>query len=208
MNRTLGFLCCLIFSLALLGCEQQNKKVSGQAQLRNAHPRWLHKVRYVEFQKETFPEFLVGVWTSDRFNWAFKFEPDGSILRLVHMVAGEVSIEEGGVYMEGPDEGTFAMFSIEPCETWYDTDNRRLGVKSTLERFHMRLPSGDLEGREEDYFEGPVSEDGKTWTVDWRSYSWLEGAGPLDTDFIDKNPEKLIFSKVDDPNKLRELGLE
>ncbi len=61
----------------------------------------------------------------------------------------------------------------------------------------MRLPHGDLEGRMEDYFDGPVSEDGRTWTVSWRNYCWLEGAISPPIDEINANPEKLIFTKID-----------
>jgi len=197
MNRILVFLCCSILATALFGCEQQNNNAVNTPQPGVNTGRRADKFQTDESQKGEFPESLAGVWIADRFEWAFKFEPDGSILKLVHMVAGKVDVEEGGVYMEGPDEGTFAMFSIGPCETNYDPETRQLRVKTTLERFHMRLPTGDLEGWEEDYFDGPVSEDGKTWDADWRSYSWLDGAAPLDTDLIDSNPEKLIFSKID-----------
>ncbi len=99
--------------------------------------------------------------------------------------------------MEGPDPGTFAYFAIGPCEAKYNPTNRQLSVKIFLDEFHMRLPNGDLEGRNEDYFDGPVSDDGRTWTVSWRSYSWLEGASPPDPNIIEANPEKLTFTKLD-----------
>lgn len=148
-------------------------------------------------RKDAFPEFLAGVWRADKFNWAFRFEKDGSILRLEHNLAGKVRIEEEGVYLEGPDEGTFAVFIMGSCETKYDAKSRRLSVKVILDKFLMRLPVGDLEGRAEDYFDGPVSKDGKTWTVDWREYGWLEGAAPPDPNVIEANPVRLIFSKLD-----------
>jgi hypothetical protein len=148
MKRISAFLSCLIFALALSGCEQQGKEISSQTEPEGKTPEKSHKVQAGESQNKAFPKFLVGVWVADRFEWAFKFEPDGSILKLNHMVAGKVKVEEGGVYMEGPDEGTFAMFSIGPCEARYDPNNRQLSVKIMLDRFFMRLPSGDLEGRE------------------------------------------------------------
>jgi hypothetical protein len=177
---------CAVFLLGIAGCGQQSEKISGQPQLESK-----------ETKDDVFPEFLVGVWRADRFNWAFKFEEDGSILRLEHMLAGKVKMEEEGVYMEGPDEGTFAVFVMGPCEAKYDPNSRRLSVKVTLEKFLMRLPQGDLEGRQEDYLDGPVSKDGKTWTVDWRCYSWLEGATPPDPNLVEAYPERLIFSKLD-----------
>ncbi len=186
MKRLVVLVVCCVFLLAVAGCEQQDEKISGQPQLKSETG-----------EEEVFPEFLAGVWRADKFNWAFKFEPDGSILRLEHVLAGKVKIEEEGVYLEGPDEGTFAVFVMGPCEASYDPNNRRLSVKIVLDKFHMRLPQGDLEGRQEDYFDGPVSEDGKTWTVDLREYSYLEGADPPDPNLVEANPEKLIFSKLD-----------
>jgi hypothetical protein len=185
MKKLLSIVSCLIF---LAGCGQESRKAASiPSQL-----RWEEKT-----QSDTFPEFLVGVWKADEFSWAFKFEADGTIPRLEHVFAGKMDVEDEGIYMEGPDEGTFAVFVIGPCEAKYDPNSRQLSVKIVLDRFHMRLPGGDLEGWEEDYFEGPVSEDGKTWTVDWRSYSWLEDASPPDPDLIEANPEKLVFTKLD-----------
>ena len=188
MKKLLVTLGCAVFLLGLAGCGQQSEKISGQSQLESK-----------ETKDDVFPEFLAGVWRADRFNWAFKFESDGSILRLKHMFAGKVKMEEEGVYLEGPEpnDGTFAVFVMGLCEAKYDASSRQLSVKVTLEKFHMRLPGGDLEGRQEDYFDGPVSEDGKTWTVDWREYSWLEGATPPDPNLVEAYPERLIFSKLD-----------
>jgi hypothetical protein len=185
--KRLGMLAgCAVFLLGLAGCGQQSGKISSRPQLESK-----------EAKENVFPKFLVGVWKADKYNWAFKFEKDGSILRLEHMLAGKVKIEEEGVYTEGPDEGTFAVFIMGPCETRYDAKSRRLSVKVTLDKFLMRLPVGDLEGWAEDYFDGPVSKDGKTWTVDWREYGWLEDATPPDPNVIEANPERLIFSKLD-----------
>jgi len=192
MNKILALLGCFIFVLVFGGCGQRGGKISSQPQLKS------------ETRKGAFPEFLAGVWKADKYNWAFKFEEDGRISRLEHILAGKVKIEEEGVYMEGPDEGTFAVFIMGPCEAKYDAKSRRLSVKVTLDKFLMRLPVDDLEGWAEDYFDGPVSKDGKTWTVDWREYSWLEGATPLDPNVVEANPERLIFSKLDPAQIIKE----
>lgn len=194
MNRVLVSLICFIV-LALAGCGQQNQGTS------NLPPS--------TYRENEFPDFLVGVWKADyRYNWAFKFERDGTILRLEHVVAGPVKTEEGGIYVEGPDEGTFAYFVVRPSRAVYNPANRQLTVKIVLDEFHMRLPLGDLEGRSEDYFEGPVSDDGKTWTAYWRSYGSLKGSDPPDANLIEANPEKLIFTKMDlsDINDVNSVG--
>jgi hypothetical protein len=45
----------------------------------------------------------------------------------------------------------------------------------------------------EDYFNGPVSKDGKTWTTNWREYCWPKDDKPPDPngDYV-----RLTFSKV------------
>jgi len=147
--------------------------------------------------KGAFPEFLVGVWKADKSKWAFKFEPDGSISKLVHVPADKVNMKEGGYLIEGPDPGTFALFVMGPYKVQYDANTRKLMVRIFVDRFHLRLPQGDLEGKSEDYFEGPVSEDGKTWNASWHCYSQLEGGDPPDRDLIDAHAQKLIFTKMD-----------
>ena len=180
MNKVLVSLICLIV-LALAGCVPQDHGTPNRPPL--------------AYQENEFPDFLVGVWRADHYDWAFQFDSNGIVSRLVHVIAGPVKAEEGGVYMEGPDEGTFAYFIIGPSQAEYNPANRQLSVKIVLDEFRMRLPQGDLEGKSEDYFDGPVSEDGKTWTVSLRSYNSLKGGSTPDANLIEANPEKLIFTK-------------
>jgi len=182
MKRLLVLAGCAILLVVLASCSRQNLKSSNLPK--------------PTVQENEFPDFLVGVWKADQYEWAFQFERDGTISRLVHTLGGPIKMEEGGDYMEGPDPGTFAYFAIGPCEAKYNPENRQLSLKIFLDAFHMRLPAGDLEGRMEDYFDGPVSEDGKTWTASWRDYCWLEGADPPDPNVVEANPEKLIFTKT------------
>ena len=187
MNKILAMLGCLVFVLALWGCGQQNEKKSGQPQLES------------ETREDAFPEVMVGVWEAEvtEWNkWGIKFEPDGSIQKIIHSVAGPVKLSEGGVYGEGPDEGTYFFFIMGPCEAKYSPLTRTLEVKIVVESYTMKLPTGELEGRIEDYFSGKVSEDGQTWEAEWLNYAWLEGADPLPIDVIEANPVRLVFSKV------------
>lgn len=149
--------------------------------------------------KGHFPECIVGVWKSHDFGWAFKFEPDGTIRKFRHMIAREVDMvaDDGIIEMTGPEEGTYALFVIGLCEADYESATRRLDVKVSLDHYEMKLPNGILEGRTEDYFTGQISEDCKTWNVEWRPYGWLEGADPLDPNLVEANPEPLVFTKLD-----------
>jgi len=146
-----------------------------------------------------FPDSVVGVWEvrSEDYQWGFKFECDGSISKMVHFLVGQLRLSEGGKYMEGLDPNTYAVFMMGPCEADYDPEMRRLKVKVILDHYEMRLPDGVLSGRSEDYFDGIISETGKAWDAEWRSYGWLEGADPPDADYIETHPEPVQFIKLD-----------
>jgi hypothetical protein len=174
---------CVIILSALAGCQNANPGAGNRAGA-----------------NEKFPKVMVGVWEVEvtrRSKWGIKFEADGSILKIIHTIVGPVTLAQGQIYEEGPDEGTYAVFVMGPCETEYIAGTRILKVKLVLDHFKMVLPNGELEGRTEDYFQGPVSPDGKTWDVEWRSYGWLEGAQPPDVNLIEANPVPLAFTKLD-----------
>ena len=186
MNKTLALFSCFIFVLGPAGCKDAGRqdRVSEKAVVDGGR----------------FPEVMVGVWEAEvpgGHEWGFKFERDGSILKILHFFAGEVDLREEGIYLEGPDPGTYAVFVMGPCETEYSEDTRELKVKIILDYYQMILPQGELKGKSHDYFKGPLSEDGRTWKAEWRSYTWLEDATPPDINEIDANPELLVFTKID-----------
>lgn len=178
----------LSFVLVLLAFSGCCKDVSNQDRLEG------------QAAKGVFPEVMVGIWEADfggGHKWGIKFESDGSIQKIIHSVIGPVRLAEGGIYEEGPELGTYCVFAMGPCQAEYMPSGETLKVQIVVDYFKMQFPSGELEGRMEDYFEGPVSEDGESWNVEWRNYSWLEGANPPPIDIIDANPEKLVFTKID-----------
>ena len=146
---------------------------------------------------DPFPECLVGIWKSNDFGWAFKFEPDGTIKKLRHMLARHVDMDEGAVEMQGPEEGTYALYVMGSCETNYEPKTRSLEVVVVLEHYEMVLPHGVLEGNSVDYFTGQVSKDCKTWNVEWNPRSWLEGSDPVDPELMKENIHPLVFTKLD-----------
>jgi predicted small lipoprotein YifL len=154
MKRLLVLAGCAIVLLALAGCGRQNRRTL------NLPPS--------AGQKNEFPEVMVGVWESQTtdYKWAFKLERDGSISKMFHVLAKEVDLNEGGVFWEGPDPGTYAVFVMGPCEAEYNKRTRELKVKIILDYFQMVLPQGQVEGTSNEYFQGPVSADGKTWKAD------------------------------------------
>jgi hypothetical protein len=149
--------------------------------------------------KEGFPEVMVGVWevqTGRNSKWGIKFEQDGSMKRIIHAVAGPVVLNDGSVYSEGPEKGTYYLFVMGPCTASYESATEMVKVQIIVDYFRMQFVDDALEGRMTDYIEGPVSKDGKTWETKWRCYSWLEGATPPDANIIEANPDTLIFKKI------------
>ncbi len=144
-----------------------------------------------------FPDFLVGVWQNDTFQWGFKFEPDGKISKLVHTIGPPIKVEEGMYYSENPDANGTGLFILGPCDANYNPDTKVLNVSIMLDYFRIEIPTGVIEGYSKDLFEGPVSEKELTWDADWRSYSALEGGSLPDVNEITANPEKLVFRKLD-----------
>jgi uncharacterized protein YceK len=144
-----------------------------------------------------YPPEVAGIWKAQDREWAIKVEPDGSISKLYHEVVGPIRVAEGGADWGKGDEGSFAVFVLGTCKTEYKASGRILKATVNLDSYHFKLPQGELQGRTEDYFEGPVSLDGSTWTAQWRQYGYLDGAAKPDREYIDANPVKIVFQKVD-----------
>jgi hypothetical protein len=147
----------------------------------------------------SFPKTMVGLWeakTGDATGgrWLFMFEKDGSIKKIDHLIAGPIVIEEGGKSGSGSEPGTSYAFILGPCIKNYEKDI--LSLEVNIDYFEMVIPQGTLQGRQKDTFIGKVSGDGKTWEVDWRNYGWLEGAQEPDISEIDKQPQRVVFKKI------------
>ena len=146
---------------------------------------------------ERFPEFLVGRWKAEMYNWEMEFDADGRVSSLVHYMWGvSIDMADGAYYLDGPDEDTYAMMLMGPCEVRYDSSTRRLRARIIMDRYEIKTPGGMLEGWLRDFFDGPVSEDGKVWSTSWRHMEWLEGAN----ESVDPNfgTLELTFTRVDD----------
>ena len=182
----------LVCAVVNLGCEPQNTATQDQ-------PRISGPSKPDETAK--FPEIMVGAWEAETSlegsKWGIKFEPDGSILKIIHSLVGPIDVAEGGVELEGRVEGAYMVLQLGDCQSEYNPETNMLNVKIVTDHYILKLPNGDLQGRIEDYFSGPVSEDGKTWKAEWRNYNWLDGANPLPVDIIDANPIPLVFTKID-----------
>jgi hypothetical protein len=174
---------CVLF---LCGCVEQQK--SGSQAVKNINTKSV---------PSKFPDFLVGVWEANEFNWGFKFEPDGKISKLTHTMGVPINVAEGGYDSENKENKSSGTFVLGPCNANYDPKTGILKVSIILDYYRIEIPTGVLEGSSKDLFEGPVSEKDLTWKTNWRGYSILEGASLPDANLIDANPVKLVFKKLD-----------
>jgi hypothetical protein len=157
-----------------------------------------------------FPKSMAGIWEGElpEVKWDIKLEPSGSILRIVHSVAGKVDITQGIVEATNPDDGSFYIFHMGPCESRYDPNTQMVRVKIVVDYFIMKIPVGEIEGRMEDYFEGFVSEDGIRWDTQWYSFKWIKDGTPPHIKWLRAHPTPLIFVKIDPTKPNQEVELE
>ena len=146
-----------------------------------------------------FPKDVVGVWEAqvgEMDKWGFKFESDGTISKIVHSVFGPINIAQKGVYQDGPDPNTFLAVQLGDCVADYNEISNILSVRVVVDSYTMALPQGEISGRIEDVIIGKVDLKTKVWNANWWNYGELEGGQKPDKDLIMKNPEKLLFHKL------------
>lgn len=210
MKRFVIITVCISLMLALAGCygpgrADSNELWDGNTPEGGAMPDFFEPNALTAW----FPPEVVGVWEAQLpdIKWDIKIEPDGSIKRVVHYVAGAVKMEEGGVSEEGRDNSSY-VFLMGPCQARYIPQSRMLQVKIVVDYFLMQIPAGEIEGRMEDYFEGFVDEDGKMWNTQWFSFTWIKDATPPNIKWLKANPEPLVFIKYNPAKPRKEQPLE
>ena len=157
-----------------------------------------------------FPKSMAGIWEAEIPDvlWDIKFEPSGSILRIVHAVVGEVDISQGAVEGNIPDKALITSFIWAPASRDMTPMGGLVRVKIVVDYFIINFPAGTIEGRMEDYFEGFVSEDGNRWDTMWYSFGWLKGARPPNIKEIKAHPMPLVFIKLDPTQPRAEQVME
>ncbi len=177
MKRLTLLVGCAIFLLTLESC-CNNKK----------------DVEVITGKDRPFPDFLVGTWKAQGNKWGLIFDSDGSISLIRHpFVTVSIVPAEGGAYEQGRD-GAYSIYVMGPCTARYEQSNNELNVEITIDYFEVVLPIGTVEGKMSDYFRGPISRDGTTWTAAWVSYAELVGAEKPDLNSI--KPETVVFTRV------------
>ena len=150
---------------------------------------------------DEFPEFLVGVWKSDKDGWEFVFEPDGTISSAV-ISLGRVRMKPGEVTTVPMKMGGKGIFEPGEWVVHYVPAGRELMVEISLKNFYAKLGEDVLEGKSTDIFAGPVLQDDKVWQVNWTSFPDYVAHTAEYPDFrISEHPnygisKTLIFEKV------------
>ncbi len=147
-----------------------------------------------------FPEFLVGRWKSNRGNWEFVFEPDGTISSAV-IALGKVQMIPGRVTRFPTRYGGKGVFEPGLWTVWYFPENRELGVKVVIDHFYQDLGKHSCEGNTTDILSGTVSEDGELWRADWFLLARYVAYTPEPNEFENMTEPRfmgsLIFEKVE-----------
>ena len=150
-----------------------------------------------------FPDFLVGIWKCgtdpNQYTWGFKFEKDGTISAMRNFLNLRIEVSEGSVYEQAADANVGWASTLGPVEVNYDPNGRILMVKVVTDYFMFRIYAQMLEGNSVDTFTGPVSQDGLTWTAEWRSVSRMLDGPPLD--FNNPSIYPVVFYKVQEVNQ-------
>lgn len=136
-----------------------------------------------------FPEFIVGVWKSDKDGWEFVFEPDGTISSAV-ISLGRIRMEPGELTVIPMKMGGKGIFEPGEWMVHYSPGDWELTVKISLKNFYIELGKDVLEGESKDIFTGPISQDSKFWQVNWTSFP----------DYVAHTAENPNFQMSEDPN--------
>jgi hypothetical protein len=172
---------CLSALLAVLnGCEGTHQAPKGNDKIADTN---------------TFPEFLAGRWTGLNGEiggyWQADFTPEGRISRYVD-IWNEILKENQTTDFNmpgGPSHITAGNFYVN-----YKPSTRMLSMTAELKDIHLMYDQEFVvDANSTDYFNGPVSEDGNTWTAE-RIEIFNFSDQPQDPNDI--SPETVIFKKV------------
>jgi len=136
-----------------------------------------------------FPEFIVGVWKSDKDGWEFVFEPDGTISSAV-ISLGRVRMKPGEVTTVPMKMGGKGIYEPGEWMVYYTPAGRELMVRISLKNLYVEMGENVLEGKSMDIFAGPVLQDDKVWPVEWTSFP----------DYVAHTAEYPDFPISEDPN--------
>jgi hypothetical protein len=161
MQKLLKIMGCCILLLAIIGCQDAgnvNKNAKAVADKRNK-----------------FPDFLAGVWKTDDGRWQITLGPDGSLKEIKYYFNDEPMVtSDGGGYDLFDDDDIRSVYVFGPYSTDYDPNSSRLSLEVKIDQFEVKRPMGGFTGWMVDKFEGPISNDKKTWNAQWKNTTRIE----------------------------------
>ena len=151
-----------------------------------------------------FPLELAGTWKAQgKTGWELVFEPDGYISSAV-IEFGKTSMEPGQTTKYPTKYGGKGIFEPGKWKVYYEPRLQRLTVEINVKHFYQDLGKYAMEGSISDFLVGEISEDGKTWVVDWFNAIKVTALLPKPTIIEDMTEleykEKLVFEKVSNEN--------
>lgn len=139
------------------------------------------------------PPEVAGTWKAEKTPWEITLTPNGEVASAVIFMGG-VKIKPNQTTKKQMLDGQYSTWKAGPCEVSYNPENRKLFVNILIEHMVGKMGDFTLEGFTDDFFTGPVSEDGKTWNANWINRFDYGERFPMDPNFIN---EPQIFKKVD-----------
>ena len=180
-KRWLVITCLSVLLAVLSGCDGTHQAQKGNEPAIGANNK--------------FPESLAGTWKGSNGeeggNWQFVFTPDGRISSVIDIWQEVLHANQTTDFNmpNGLSHITAGKFIVG-----YQLDKRELSVTIELKDIHIFLDGGFvLDANSTDYFTGPVSEDGSTWTAERIE---IFNFSDLPQDPNDISPQPAIFKKV------------
>lgn len=173
----------VLLTFVLCGCQTQEKSVT------------------VTIAGEgKFPEKMAGRWVAESEFWQLLFDDDGSILKA-HIALGGIEVFPGKTTEIEIHSGGQASYEPGLWMVDYDPETRILRVEINILQFYHEIQTDVLMGDSRDILIGKVSEDYKSWEVDWYNGGLLLAiilGEPKEMESIEE-PEfrkSLVFNKV------------
>lgn len=148
-----------------------------------------------EIKKE--PAAVSAIWEcGGKKSWKFTFAEDGTIPEVKRGDGLLMVLSEGGKKINiGPNMSIEYIYG--PCTWQYDEEKGVMKVDVIINNVNIKGSSEEINCTLFDSFEGRVSDDGNTWTAEWKSKE--EYDVPERDNF--KEGRRLIFKKVSEVEK-------
>ena len=117
-------------------------------------------------ERQTLPSFIAGTWQERNSVWRMAIEPDGTVSLVNHpFIPGDFRPHK--TTRQEMKDGKFSTYTGGDFTAGYDPNTRELSVFIETRKLHLEIMGSQINGKTQDRFIGPVSEDGKVWRCGW-----------------------------------------